>query len=109
LPIACLISMVIGRCRRHVHKVPTQHEKKDERQVAFDEIKAEIGALLARVADQPHDRRELEIMLHEKLSELKAFGMPLPEDLVELDAALDQQLSAEARQRSRHPTRHHRD
>jgi hypothetical protein len=76
--------------------------------MTFNEIKAEIATLLARLAGQPHDRRELEIVLREKLSELKAFGMPLPEDFVELDAALDQQLSAEARQRSRHPTRHHR-
>lgn len=70
--------------------------------MAFEIIKAEIKSLLARLSDQPHDSQELEVMLRRKLDELRAFGMPLPDDLVELEAAIDGQLSAEARQSTRH-------
>lgn len=57
--------------------------------MAFESIKAEIQSLLASLADQPHDRRELELKLSEKLDELRAFGMPAPDDLIELEAAAD--------------------
>ena len=70
--------------------------------MAFEDTMAEITALLVQIADQPHDRQELQIMLRGKLAELSAFDMPLPDDLVELEVALDRELSAEARQRSRH-------
>lgn len=56
--------------------------------MAFEEIKAEIGLLLARMQNKPEDARELYLQLTEKLNELKAYGMPLPEDLKELEAAL---------------------
>ena len=70
--------------------------------MSFEIIKAEITSLLARLADQPHDSQELEIMLRKKLDELRAFGMPPPDDLVELEAAIDRQLTSEARQSTRH-------
>lgn len=77
--------------------------------VAFEEIKAEIATLLAELTERPHDRRQFEIMLRERLAELKAFGMPLPDDLAEFEAALDQQLAGEARERTRYPARRHRE
>lgn len=64
--------------------------------MTFDDIKAEIAVLVARLGDAPHDRHETEILLHEKLAGLKAFGMPLPQDLVELDALLQEQFQSEA-------------
>ena len=76
--------------------------------VMFEEIKAEIATLLAQLAEHPHDHRELEVMLREKLSELKAFGMPLPDDLVELETALVRRLSADAKVRARYSMRRHR-
>lgn len=75
------------------------------RSMACEIIKAEITSLLARLADQPRNAQELDVMLREKLAELKAFGMPLPDDLVELEAIIDRRLSAEARQRTRHSER----
>lgn len=73
--------------------------------MAFESIKAEIMLLLARLAEQPHDRQELEVILREKLDELRAFGMTPPDDLVELATAIDRQLSSEARQCTRHSER----
>jgi len=35
--------------------------------------------------NQPQNLRELNEKIHEKLDELKAFGMPLPDDLVEFE------------------------
>ena len=70
--------------------------------MSFENIKAEVAVLLARMSERPHDSREIEFLLREKLATLRAFGMPLPQDLVDLEAAIDRQLSAEAWQRTRH-------
>jgi hypothetical protein len=56
--------------------------------MAFDAIQAEIALLLNQMQNQPEDARELAAQIHAKLQEMKAFGMPLPADLVDLDAAL---------------------
>jgi len=69
--------------------------------MAFDNIKTEINMLLARLVDHPHDTQEVEFLLHEKLRELRAFGMPLPDDLVELEAALDENLTRAGKGRAR--------
>ena len=66
--------------------------------MAFEHIKAEIDSLLARVQEAPHDRFELYLTIMQKLNELKAYGMPLPADLVELEARLERELDAEQRE-----------
>ena len=63
--------------------------------MAFDEYEAEIGLLLTRMENQPEDRHELFEIIREKLNEMKAFGMPLPDDLVRLEEALGKEFSAE--------------
>ena len=70
--------------------------------MSFEVIKAEIGMLLSQLVDRPHDRHELEIMLRAKLDALKAFNLPLPDDLAGLEAMLERELALEARQRTRH-------
>ena len=57
--------------------------------MAFDDIRAKIIDLLEKMTNQPHDYRELEEMVRERLNELRAEGLPLPEDLVELERKLD--------------------
>ena len=69
--------------------------------MTFDELKTEFDLLLARLGDQPADRHELEELLREKINALKAFGLPLPRDLLELDASLGQDFVDEARQNAR--------
>ncbi len=55
-------------------------------------IKAEIALLLTEMQNEPHDTAEAALQLQEKLRELRAYGMPLPQDLVDLELALDSEL-----------------
>ena len=63
----------------------------------FEDFKAELGILMTRMQNEPEDRHELYLMVMEKLNEMKAFGMPLPEDLVKLEAALEAEFAADMR------------
>jgi hypothetical protein len=65
--------------------------------MAFENTKAEIALLLAAVQDAPHDRHELYLQIMQKLNELKAYGMPLPDDLVALERRLEREFAAEQR------------
>ena len=65
--------------------------------MAFDDVKAELGLLFTRMQNEPQDRHELYLQLMEKLNELKAFGMPLPQDLVAMEKALEAEFAAEER------------
>jgi len=63
--------------------------------MAFDDVKAELGILMTRMQNEPTDKHELYLQLMEKLNELKAFGMPLPQDLVAMEKALEAEFAAE--------------
>ena len=65
--------------------------------MAFEALKAEVGLLLTQMQNEPEDRHELYFQIMERLNKMKAFGMPLPEDLVRLEAALEAEFAAEAR------------
>ena len=68
--------------------------------MAFENVQLAISSLLVRMGNQPEDKYGIEILLREKLDELKAYGMPLPQDLVDLEAALDKGLIADAHPRT---------
>jgi hypothetical protein len=57
--------------------------------MAFEHIKAEIAILLGEMVNQPEDNSELQEQIRAKLIELRAQGLPLPADLVELERKLD--------------------
>jgi len=57
--------------------------------MALEQIKAQIALLLEDMVNQPEDAHEVHESLREKLNELRALGMPLPDDLVELERRLD--------------------
>ena len=63
--------------------------------MAFEAIKAQIETLLERMENQPEDKHELYLQLHEKLNEWRATGQPVPEDLLELEQALEAEFAAE--------------
>lgn len=65
--------------------------------MAFENTKAEIGLLLAALQDAPEDRHELYLRIMQKLNELKAYGMPLPSDLVALERRLEAEFAADQR------------
>ncbi|MBA8877418.1 hypothetical protein AB4Y96_06325 [Phyllobacterium sp. TAF24] len=57
--------------------------------MAFEDIKAQIALLLEEMVQRPADAHEIHESLREHLNELKAMGMPLPEDLVALEKQLE--------------------
>ena len=63
--------------------------------MALESLKAEIDMLLETLANTPHDRYELYVQLKEKLNEFRVFGNTPPADLLELEAALDQEFAQE--------------
>ncbi len=65
--------------------------------MAFEDIEAEIGLLLSRMIDHPADKHELAMLLLQRLNEMKAFGMPLPQDLVDLEQALEDEFAEDLR------------
>ena len=65
--------------------------------MAFEDIKAQIIDLLEKMTNQPHDLAELEEMVRERLNELRAEGLPLPDDLVALEEKLDAELTRQNR------------
>ena len=48
------------------------------------------------MVNQPEDEHEIQEQLREKFSELRALGLPLPADLVELEQRLEAGFGAEA-------------
>ncbi len=61
----------------------------------FDEIEAEISLLVSQMDVQPEDRHEIYLQIREKLNEMRAFGMPLPADLVKFEKDLQAEFTAE--------------
>lgn len=65
--------------------------------MAFEDVQAEIGILLTRMQNEAEDRHEIYLQLRERLNELRAFDLPIPEDLQALESALEAEFSAGAR------------
>ncbi len=63
--------------------------------MALESFKAQISLLLEEMVNQPEDEHEIQEQLREKLRELRAMGLPLPDDLVELEKRLDDDLDVE--------------
>ena len=71
--------------------------------MAFEDILAEISLLLTRMQNEPTDRHELYLTIRQKLNELKAYGMPLPQDLVDLEQRLEAEFAADLEEQRRKP------
>jgi hypothetical protein len=69
--------------------------------MAFERIAAEIALLLAQAQSAPQDEHEVYLQIRQKLNELKAYGMPLPDDLVELEHRLEREFAAAQRDANR--------
>ena len=59
----------------------------------FESLKARMALLLEQMVHQPEDMHELQETLREELAELRASGLPVPLDLVELEQRLEDQLN----------------
>lgn len=65
--------------------------------MAFDNLEAEIALLINQMEDQPKNRHDLYLQIREKLNEMRAYGMPLPQDLIDLEKELEREFSAESK------------
>lgn len=52
--------------------------------MAFEDLKAAIGAILDEIARRPEDRHVLQEQLREQIAEHAALGLPVPDDLQRL-------------------------
>ena len=65
--------------------------------MAFEDLKAELALLINQMENQPEDRHELYLQIRERLNEMRAYGMPLPEDLVRFEEELEAEFKADER------------
>lgn len=63
--------------------------------MALEQFRAQIAMIMDEIAAQPEDAQELQERLRETLAQMQALGLPLPEDLVDLEAALEEELEDE--------------
>lgn len=60
--------------------------------MAFERLKTEISMLLTEMENRPHDQWEMHELVLEKLNELRAFDLPLPQDLLDLEKRISRDL-----------------
>lgn len=56
--------------------------------MAFEDLKAAIGAILDEIARRPQDRHILQEQLREKIAEVEAMGLEAPDDYKRLEKEL---------------------
>lgn len=69
--------------------------------MAFENIIAEINIMFDQMEKKPADAHELLERIHLELNQMKASGMPLPEDLVMLEKKLDAEFARHGRTRKK--------
>ena len=55
----------------------------------FDDLLAAINMAVDEMEARPEDAHEVHMRLRELLDQIKATGMPLPDDLIELERRLE--------------------
>ncbi len=61
--------------------------------MAFEALKIRLLMMLDEATHQPEDLHELQEELREAIAGLKAQGMPVPEDIAQLEARLEATLN----------------
>lgn len=61
--------------------------------MAFEDFRMRLAMLLDEIAANPQDAHELQESLREKIAEMEALGLPIPEDLAGLEAYLEDDLA----------------
>lgn len=61
--------------------------------MSFEDLKARIAMIMDAGTHQPEDLHEAQESLREHLAEMRAMGLPLPQDLVELEVQLEKLLN----------------
>jgi hypothetical protein len=97
---SCLNVPAMAQFPANIAGEPSAHAHVSQRHgwskpMSFEDKEAELGLLLSRMQNEPEDRHELYLQIRQKLNELKAYGMPLPETLVRLERQLEAEFEAE--------------
>jgi hypothetical protein len=58
--------------------------------MAFEQLKAGIALILEEIEKRPEDRHVLQEELREKIAEMHTLGLPVPDDILRLEAELEQ-------------------
>jgi hypothetical protein len=61
--------------------------------MALEHLKAELSLLVDKLAEHPADAHELYLMLHQRLNELRALSLPVPDDLARLEQSLEAEFA----------------
>jgi hypothetical protein len=61
--------------------------------MSFENLKAGVVMLMDQMSETPEDAHQIQELLREKLAELRGYGLPLPQDLVELEKKLGAELA----------------
>ena len=61
--------------------------------MSFEDLKVRIAMMLDGMVHQPEDLHEMQELLREELANLRALGLPVPEDLAALEEQLQTQLN----------------
>lgn len=67
--------------------------------MAFEDLIARLNMMFIDMENQPEDTHELLLRIHMELSQLRATGQPLPQDLVELEKRLEAEFEAQGVER----------
>lgn len=59
----------------------------------FESLKASIYLLLEEMTEQPEDLHQLQEQLREKIAEFRALGLPVPEDFIQAEQDMRNELS----------------
>ncbi len=65
--------------------------------MAFEDLITRINMLFVEMENQPQDATELLEQIRLELNQMKATGQPLPEDLVALEARLEEEFQKAAK------------
>ncbi|WP_414898266.1 hypothetical protein [Rhodovulum sp. YEN HP10] len=57
--------------------------------MAFEQLKAGIALILEEIEKRPEDRHVLQEELRGQIAELRALGLPVPEDILRLEQELE--------------------
>lgn len=61
--------------------------------MSFDDLTAELSYLLSALQSDPDDEHELMMRLKQMLDTMRSEGLPIPDDLKQLEADLDERFS----------------
>ncbi len=59
----------------------------------FESLKASIYLLLEEMTEQPEDLHQLQEQLREKIAELRTLGLPVPEDFIQAEQDMRNELN----------------